>query len=82
MNYTIKTVKTLETDNDKKFNIGQDIAFTLKDSGARIIGNIIEIAENHIKINDILVNENAVQGEAIVTLSNIVDNSCSYVYVN
>ena len=84
MKYSIKTTKTLTTDNGLKFSVGQDIAFMLYDEKSNYhdhyIGEITEITENNITIKNIEVDGEDINGEMIIDLHLIEPDSCDYVY--
>ena len=84
MKYSIKTTKTLTTDNGLKFSVGQDIAFMLYDEKSNYhdhyIGEITEITEDAIIIKNIEINKEYVDGKMIIDLHLIEPDSCDYVY--
>ena len=84
MKYNIKTVRTLVTDNNKSFRVGEDIAFTLFNKVTNhhdnYIGNILEMTDTSIKISNIEIDGCYKDGEMIIDLENIESNSCNYVY--
>lgn len=84
MKYKIKVEKTLITDNKKNFKIGSDIFFTMFNKKTnhhdRIIGEIKEINDKEIIIKKNEINRNKVDGEMTISLDNIDNNSCNYVY--
>ena len=82
MKATIKVVKTLVTDNDKKFIVGSEIAFTVKDTGNRYIAEIKEIYDNFIIVDNIDCDKEHIAGKMVIYYDNIVDGSCSYVSVD
>lgn len=69
MKYKIETKKTLVTDNDTYFRVGEDIAFALFNYDTEhldfYIGNIVEIHED-VKFT--------------INLQDVEPNSCDYVY--
>ena len=86
MKYSIKTTKTLTTDNGLKFSVGQDIAFMLYDEKSNYhdhyIGEITEITEDAIIIKNIEINKEYVDGKMIIDLNLIAPNSCGYVSIS
>lgn len=86
MKFEIEVKKTLVTDNNKKFGIHSDIAFTLLNKTTqneeKYIGRIIEIDGDSIVIDTIECKNKDVEvlDKMRVLLNSIVDNSCSYVY--
>lgn len=89
MKYEVETKKTLITDNDKRFNVGSDIGFTLKDSNIRYIGEIKEIHDHYMVIHKIELSTNSIEKPSTsipftMTLpyDDIKENSCSYVSVD
>lgn len=85
----VEIKKTLHTDNDKRFIVGSDIAFTLKNSGVRYIATIKEINNCSMKLHKIEVsnNSNVKEGieipyEMVVPYEDIKEGSCSYVSVD
>lgn len=86
MKYSIKTTKTLTTDNGLKFSVGQDIAFILYDEKSNYhdhyIGEITEITEDAIIIKNIEINKEYVDGKMIIDLNLIAPNSCGYVSIS
>lgn len=82
MKYHIEVKKTLETDNEKKFFVGSEIAFTVKDTGKHYIAEIIEICDTFMVVDNIDCGKEHLPGKMVVYYDNIVDNSCSYVSVD
>lgn len=86
MNYKIKTMKTLVTDNGKEFGVGQDIAFSIFNTETnyhdKIIGEIKKIKNDSIIIKHIEINRNRVKGKKIILLCDIEKGSCNYVFSN
>ena len=82
MKANIEIKKTLCADNDKRFSVGDDIAFTRKDTGKRYIAQIKEIYEKCIVVDNVEYGEERIKEKMIVYYDNIVDKSCSYVYVD
>lgn len=86
MKYKLETVKTLITDNNKKFTVGNDIAFTIFNKETNYhdhyIGEIREILTSTIIIKHIQINKNCIEGELSIQLEDIEKNSCNYVYVD
>lgn len=84
MTYNIRTVKTLITDNGKSFRVGDDIAFTLYNTTSRYndhyIGEIVDITDTSIKIKNIEIDRDHIDGEMVIKLNGIRPNSCNYVY--
>lgn len=84
MEYSIKTTKTLTTDNGLKFSVGQDIAFMIYNEKSNChnhyIGEITEITEDAIIIKNIEINKEYIDGKMIIDLHLIEPDSCDYVY--
>lgn len=80
MKYSIKTTKTLKTDNNLNFFIGQDIAFMIYNEKSNChnhyIGEITEITEDAIIIKNIEINKEYIDGKMIIDLNLIAPNSC------
>ena len=51
-----KVEKTFCADNGKRFSVGTDISFVLKDTGDKCIGTIRKIKKKHIVIDNIEIN--------------------------
>jgi hypothetical protein len=73
----VETKKTLIADNDKWFNIGDDIAFDYEDN--HYIGSILEICEDTFIINNIECNSKHLKDKIMLIYFNKVMN-CDYVY--
>lgn len=86
MKYSIKTTKTLKTDNNLNFFIGQDIAFMIYNEKSNChnhyIGEITEITEDAIIIKNIEINKEYIDGKMIIDLKLIAPNSCGYVSIS
>lgn len=84
MKYEIEVKRTLKTDNNKSFRVGDDIAFKLFNVETnyhnRYIGEIEEITDDSIVIGRIEINRNRIAGKKTILLQDIESNSCSYVY--
>lgn len=86
MNYTIEIKKKLKTDNNKHFSVGEDIGFGLLNQATqkedRYIGEIKKINDDSIVINKIECKNKDIKTpkEMTVLLSDILPNSCCYVY--
>lgn len=84
MFYGIKTIKTLISDNGKRFHIGDCITFsiynTIMKKEDKYISNIIDINNDSIIIDNIEINKQKFNGKAFIKLSDILTNSCDYVY--
>ena len=84
MKYKIETKKTLATDNDTYFRVGEDIAFALFNYDTEhldfYIGNIVEITDKSIVISNVEINELHKDGQLTINLQDIESNSCDYVY--
>lgn len=84
MDYKIKIKKTLITDNGKRFDIGDYIAFTLFNQNTKTreeyVGKIIDILNDRIIIPIITENKQFISGHyKEILLSDIEPDSCSYV---
>lgn len=83
MNFSIVITKTLKTDNNKTFKVGEEIAFSMKneedDYLDRYIGKIEEIEDNYIVISKVEINRCKIDGTLKVYLDKIFSNSCNYV---
>lgn len=84
MKYSIETKRTLITDNENEFIIGNDIAFTISNlvTGQRnhYLGEITEITDISIKIKRIVINDKInLDGEMIIELNLIDPDSCNRV---
>ena len=86
MEYKVKTVKNLITDNGKEFGVGTDIGFIVYNKVTnyhdRFIGRIKEIRDEVIIIDNIELNRGKVDGKMVIALDNIEKNSCNYIYVD
>ena len=83
MEYSIKTTKTLTTDNGLKFSVGQDIAFMIYNEKSNCHNHYIgEITENAIIIKNIEINKEYIDGKMIIDLNLIAPNSCGYVSIS
>lgn len=70
--------KTLETESGKRFRVGEDIGFVSK--GKHYIADIKDITEDEIIITNIEFEKKNVKGDMIIKLSDIDEDSISYVY--
>ena len=79
-NFTIK--KQLVTDNGKRFGINDDIFFTVLNSTTncydRYVGTIKEITGHKLILTNVEINR-GYDGNIVVDLDDITDNSCNYV---
>lgn len=86
MEYKVKTVKTLITDNAKEFGVGMDIGFTVYNKVTnyhdRFIGRIAEIRDEVIIIEKVELNREEIDGKMVIVLDNIEKNSCNYVFID
>ena len=86
MEYKVKTVKTLIADNGKEFGVGMDIGFTIYNKVTnyhdRFIGQITEIRDEVIIIDNVELNKGNIDGKMVIALDNIEKNSCNYIYVD
>ena len=76
----METTVKLITDNEKVFNVGMDIHFSIGSNS--YIGEITKITESTITIKDIVVNGTSMSSEMIVVIADINENSCDYVHIN
>ena len=74
--------KTLETDNNKKFIIGSDIAFSSKKDGKRYIASIKDLYDNFMIVDNIECEKEKIDETRVVYYEDIVDESCGYVSVD
>lgn len=85
MKYRIETRKTLITDNNRKFVIGEDIAFKVYNVRTgrcdEYIGVISKIGKRSIVISHMEINNIRVDGYRKIYLKNIMKDSCNYVEV-
>lgn len=72
------TTKTLKTKNGKTFRAGWGISFMSK--GKHYIADIKEITDDEIIITNIEFEKKNVKGDMIIKLSDIDEDSISYVY--
>lgn len=83
MKYKIETKTTLISDNNKRFYIGNDIAFTIFNKKTKhydkYIGEIRSISNDKIIINKIEINREYIGGYKEIKLNDIESNSCDYV---
>lgn len=84
MKYEIETKTTLIADNGKRFNEGQDIAFTVLEAHERYryIGNIYRIYNDCIIIDNFECNREHIDGSMAILFKEIEPNSCNYVSVD
>lgn len=86
MDYVVETKKILISDNGKRFNEGQDIAFSILNKETNIhekyIGNIYRIYDDCIIIDNIEVNRGYIDGSMAIGFKEIEPNSCNYVSVS
>lgn len=83
MKFKIETITKLHTDNNKVFEVNEDIALqymTPCGEVERIIGEIKEIREDDMILRDLKINGEDRLGIMYVPYDRIVDNSCSFVY--
>lgn len=87
MKYNIRIEKELIADNGKHFSEGSEIAFDLKrnfsDGTDHYLGEIKKITEdNKIVLHKVEINNVPVTAEIVISLDDIVDNSCCFVSVD
>lgn len=88
MNYGIEIKTTLIADNGKRFNVGQDISFTMLDEKTntheKYIGNIRRIDDDSMIIDHIEINRRQFPNAICMKIyfTEIDKNSCNYVSVD
>lgn len=84
MKYNVVTTKKLITDDGKIFRIGSEIAFILLNKEInnfdKYIGEITEITDTTITLNNIEVNRENIEGIKVIKLADIEPKSCNYIY--
>ena len=88
MQYGIEIKTTLIADNGKRFNVGQDISFTMLDKKSntreKYIGNIRRIDDDFMIIDHIEINRMQFHNSMCMKIyfTEIDKNSCNYVSVD
>ena len=89
MKAEVETIKKLTADNGKRFIVGSDIAFTLKENNIRYIGTIKKIYNHYMVLGNVEISSNSevrngdkIPFDMTVPFEDIKEDSCGYVSVD